>query len=279
MRLRVHPLFVVLAVVLIVLGRAQFFLWTFLAVSLHELGHAVAARARGYLIKSLEVLPFGAVMCSEDSFDPISSVIVGLAGPLANLFLALITLGLWWIFPAAYTFTRPFLYANLSLATFNLLPVYPLDGSRVVLGFAKNRLRAIKGLRVAGVTVSLLFFALFIASAFFELNLTLGIVAVFLFYGATSGVEEEAYVSVFSAGIKDFSCGVEVRRIKIGEDVPIVRLFRFAGRREEVLFEIVNTEGESLCLLTEHQLRTAAVQTKLTAPVKTICHLHGESRN
>mgnify|MGYP003789570429 CR=1 FL=1 len=80
----------------------------------------------------------------------LGAIAVGIAGPLANILLALL-------------FSVPFRYAllaytqgggspylagvlagaivvNLSLAAFNLLPIPPLDGSRVVLGLLRGRL-------------------------------------------------------------------------------------------------------------------------------------------
>ena len=50
MRFRIHPLFYALALLLVLFGQAAAFLWTLAAVCLHEAGHALAARARGYVV-------------------------------------------------------------------------------------------------------------------------------------------------------------------------------------------------------------------------------------
>lgn len=267
MRIRVHPLFIVLAAVLVVTGHALVGLWTFLAVTLHETGHALAARARGYVVSSLTIFPFGAMMSVEENFDRASAVIVGLAGPLTNAFLALITLGIWWLFPSVYDVTRLFLYANVSLCVFNLLPVYPLDGSRVVLGLCKNRIRAVKGLRAAGVAVSVIMMALFIASAFYDINFTLGIVAVFLFYGAVFQVTEECYVSVFAPSAKDYGGGVELRTVEISAETSIARLFRFVSPSYSTTFILVDGKGKEKRRLNETAMQKIAVGNKLSTPI------------
>jgi Zn-dependent protease len=66
-------------------------------------------------------------------------MLVGLAGPLTNLALALVAAGLIW---ATYTWSlfvaRMLLMLfvlNVILATLNLIPIPPLDGSRVLGGF------------------------------------------------------------------------------------------------------------------------------------------------
>ena len=142
MKIKVNPLFFALSLALVAFGHALDFVWTMLALILHETAHALVARLRGFVVKKLVLLPYGAMMSTGESFDKTSSVLIGLAGPLCNLIVALILLGVWWLFPAVYPYTQNFLYCNLSLGLFNLLPVYPLDGSRVVLGVCKNKLRA-----------------------------------------------------------------------------------------------------------------------------------------
>ncbi len=65
-------------------------------------------------------------------------LLVGLAGPLANIVLAAAACGLVWLtidvsLPLARAFALAFLL-NIVLALINLVPVPPLDGSRVVGG-------------------------------------------------------------------------------------------------------------------------------------------------
>ncbi len=71
------------------------------------------------------------------------SGLVALAGPLANLIIAL-TFGLIIRFSELNQFTSLLsiiVYANILLATFNLLPIPPLDGSKVLFAFLPSRFR------------------------------------------------------------------------------------------------------------------------------------------
>ncbi len=267
MQIKVHPLFFVLALALVALGQAQAFVSTFIALIFHELAHAALARMRGFAVKKMVLMPFGAMMSTEENFDRTSAVMVGLAGPVCNFLLALITLGIWWLAPAVYPYTQTFFYANMSLGVFNLLPVYPLDGSRAVLGLCKNRLKAIKGLQIAGIVSSVIFFGLFIASFFFGLNFSFGIIAVFLFYGAAFGTKEEMYISVLDGASKNYMLGVEQKTVRVSKDIPIIRLYHHISSASETKFEIVGERGEIVSTLTEAELKAVALGNRLSKPI------------
>ncbi len=74
-------------------------------------------------------------------------MLVALAGPLANFVLAFATLLTLRVTPllagvprlAVLIFLGAFLMANLALGTFNLLPLPPLDGGRVLVGLLPER--------------------------------------------------------------------------------------------------------------------------------------------
>ena len=132
MRLKLHPLFFALALVLVLTGQALAFLCTLAAVALHEAGHAAAARMRGYIPREITLMPFGAAMGLEDRPDARTGAIVAAAGPAASLLAALVTAGVWWLFPAVYPYTRAFMHANLVIGLFNLLPLGDLDGHRML---------------------------------------------------------------------------------------------------------------------------------------------------
>jgi Zn-dependent protease len=74
-------------------------------------------------------------------FDEFGAAMVGLAGPLTNLALAVVAALLLKGFqPDPSTLTRDFLLiflqVNIGLFVFNMLPIPPLDGSRLLYAFA-----------------------------------------------------------------------------------------------------------------------------------------------
>lgn len=132
-----------------------------IALSLHEYGHALAATLQGDPTARLagrltvnpksHVDPFGALMLVLVGFGwgkPVpfapnklrsarwGAALVGIAGPLVNLILALISAAVFIRLQDQTGNLGYFLFLsvrlNLILMIFNLLPIPPLDGSRVL---------------------------------------------------------------------------------------------------------------------------------------------------
>lgn len=104
-----------------------------LACVLHELGHVSVAAVLGGHVRKLSLTAVGAELCID--YDaPLSygrESLVALAGPGANLLFGVLTLNLGWELAAA---------VSLIIGIFNLLPILPLDGGRVVYGLLAVRL-------------------------------------------------------------------------------------------------------------------------------------------
>lgn len=106
----------------------------FFIVLVHELGHVAAAVHFGWTVKEVQLLPFGGVVEVEEAgAQPVREEMwVAAAGPLQNVWLA----GAGWLFgqigwvdPEWAAF---FVQSNLLLGLFNLLPIMPLDGGKLL---------------------------------------------------------------------------------------------------------------------------------------------------
>lgn len=103
-------------------------------VLIHELGHAAAARMYGWKVTEIQLFPFGGVAMVEEG-EAVSAhqeIVVALAGPLQNAFMIGVSLlleaaGVW-----EQSWSEYFIRANLTIGLFNLVPVLPLDGGRIV---------------------------------------------------------------------------------------------------------------------------------------------------
>lgn len=114
--------------------------WSFAAtllavVAIHEGGHYFAMRLTGYRNVSVFFLPgLGGIATGEKvSATPFEKLFVYLAGPVPGVAIACIA---YWGSLAGYWMSPPwlneFLIASLLINYFNLLPIVPLDGGRVM---------------------------------------------------------------------------------------------------------------------------------------------------
>ena len=109
---------------------------------IHELAHLVAGILLGFKPDKLELIPVGLTVSFRVNLDDFMSklhngnklilkeIIVALAGPLINILITIIA----FFINIDYTEELLIIYLNLLIAIFNLLPIYPLDGGRILKG-------------------------------------------------------------------------------------------------------------------------------------------------
>lgn len=71
-------------------------------------------------------------MDSNGIEDPKEELLIALAGPMSNLIMIGIALLMGWLEIWKKEWVQFFIYGNGAIACFNLLPIYPLDGGRIL---------------------------------------------------------------------------------------------------------------------------------------------------
>ncbi|MDE2623079.1 MAG: site-2 protease family protein [Betaproteobacteria bacterium] len=181
----------------------------FASVLLHELGHSVMAMRYRVRVRRITLHIFGGIAeIADESPTPKAEFLIALAGPLVSLALALVSYLLqhWTahIEPLAGLF-KYLSYINLTLALFNLLPGYPLDGGRLfraVLWAMTGNLRG--ATRIAATTGRGFAFLLILIGAWQSLSGNLGgglwivFIGWFLDNAAKSQLQEVAFRDLLS---------------------------------------------------------------------------------
>ncbi len=182
MKLKISPLVLLLGVLAAFTGRIQLFLSYLAAMILHESAHAECAKRSGYVLKSIKIMPYGAALNGE--FGGMTSrdeLKIAAIGPLCNIFFATVFTAIWWIVPETYFFTSDFVGANVFLAAFNLIPVYPLDGGRMFYALLKQKVDNVRKIMLIGnLTIAATFIAIFFFCSKNGFNVTFLTAAIFI---------------------------------------------------------------------------------------------------
>ncbi len=108
----------------------------------HELGHALAARAIGIPTRDILLTPIcGLARLARAPDGPRDEILVALAGPVANGLIAGLTAGLAWLAGQSLSLGQDLLdlqllaalfWVNAALCVLNLIPLFPMDGGRIL---------------------------------------------------------------------------------------------------------------------------------------------------
>ena len=241
----------------------------FAAIVLHELSHAAVARARGVPVPSITLFALGGIaQMKRDTADAATEFWMGLAGPLASVVIgvaALVLAGaLGWNFNA--TPDTPgmvmlvwFGFINITLAAFNMIPGFPLDGGRILRAIlwwrSGNQVRATRVAAVLGQIVAVGFIMIGFLSFAFAGNfggIWLAFIGLFLIDAARSAVLETTVME----GLR----GVRVGDVMSRECITVARDTFVSDVAEQVLRTgkrcfFVADDGRVAGMVTPQELR------------------------
>lgn len=228
----IHPMFWFLIGVGVLTGSLIQLLIIFSIVLFHELGHYLMAYYFKWRIRSVMIWPFGGVLETDEFHTrPVKEeVLVILAGPIQHVWI--------WFFILFAESNQLFssgvieilsLY-NLLILCFNLLPVWPLDGGKLMFLWLSVYLPFIKA-QTTFLTLSLicLFTALGVVLVFFPFSLSTIMLACFLLWENRLEWKQKQYAFLRYL-MRRQQEGLEhvkkIRAIHVKEDMPVMEIFQ-----------------------------------------------------
>jgi len=133
----------------------------FISVLVHELAHAYIANKRGWKVFGIKLELFSGSASIDSNIPERDSIPVVAAGPISNLLLAFITLSiyipLYSVNPILDRFLNDLFTVNIILFIFNILPIYPMDGGRILKDVLFLKMKNRKLAKKISGSVSLIF--------------------------------------------------------------------------------------------------------------------------
>ena len=174
-------------------------------IVLHELGHALTAKAFGIRARDITLYPIGGISRFENAGNPRQEMVIALAGPAVNLAIAAaltVPVVMLHRFPTLEQIDngrtdilQSLWLGNLLLGLTNLIPAFPMDGGRVLRGALASSIGMERATR-AGATVGQALAIVLALVSFYYTNPWLLFIAFFIFLGA--GGEAEMQRSIAS---------------------------------------------------------------------------------
>ncbi|MBB5324561.1 stage IV sporulation protein FB [Anoxybacillus tepidamans] len=133
-KIHIHPLLWLMSGLAVMTAHFQQLFLLFFIVFVHELGHAVTALFFSWRIKQILLLPFGGVVEVEEHGNRpfYEELLVTLAGPVQHVWLVGAAFVLWENNVLTFDIWQIFFNYNVAIALINLLPIWPLDGGKLL---------------------------------------------------------------------------------------------------------------------------------------------------
>ena len=150
-------------------------LLVFVSVVVHELAHAVVAKARGLPVEGITLFILGGVAnLRGEPRGARDEFVISAVGPLTSILLSGLFWLVHWVIPDETTPVAAVVwylwFINAALAIFNMLPAFPLDGGRVlragVWGVTGSLSKATRVAALGGQVVGLLLIAFGVTQVF-----------------------------------------------------------------------------------------------------------------
>ena len=142
MKFRIDLKIFILILLFFITNQIKIYAMIMLFAIIHELGHLIAGILLGMKPEKIEIKVFGVsisfdvkredynIKIKKGNLLEVKKIFVALAGPLTNVFIMIIFISN--IFDISYYDKILIIFSNMTLILFNILPIYPLDGGRIL---------------------------------------------------------------------------------------------------------------------------------------------------
>lgn len=137
MKLKIDLKIIIFLIIFYFTGQLEIYIWSLFFCFIHELGHLFMGYILGFKPSEMEIMPFGFFIklianykdynkkIGKSNLVQLKTIFVAIAGPAVNLIFII--------------FARMdiVIYINLIILVLNLIPIFPLDGGRIIKSLSK----------------------------------------------------------------------------------------------------------------------------------------------
>ena len=249
--------------IVLVCSYNKMFIFALIWVFLHEITHILVALKFGCKFYNIEFHIFGmkAELIDIDSLRENQKIIVYLSGALLIIVLAIF----FYIINIKYnsSFIETSMNLNIGLAVFNLLPAYPLDGSRILEVILSKRMlfkKAQKIISIVSFSIAALFIIIAVIIYIFlhSLNLSMIIGAIIIIYITRMEEHTTMYITMSNVVKKRHKLlknkYIENKSISVYYKQGLVNVLALVDRNKFNTFYILDDDMKLIYILNEDEL-------------------------
>ena len=171
-KIYIHPLFIMTLFIFISIGYFRFLIYFMLLILVHELGHILISLLFKWNIDKIIILPFGGLTKYNEIINRplIEEFLIAISGIIFQI--------IFYLLVKDFIDYKNFSFINYFIILFNLIPIYPLDGSKI-LNIFFNIITSFKNSLVLTIIISYIFIIIF-SLLFFYVNKIIALVLIFL---------------------------------------------------------------------------------------------------
>lgn len=249
--------------IVLVCSYNKMFIFALIWVFLHEITHILVALKFGCKFYNIEFHIFGmkTELIDIDSLKENQKIIVYLSGALLNIVLAIF----FYIINIKYdsSFIETSMNLNIGLAVFNLLPAYPLDGSRILEVILSKKMlfkKAQKIISIVSFSIAALFIIISAIIYIFlhSLNLSMIIGAIIIIYITRMEEHTTMYITMSNVVKKRNKLlknkYIENKSISVYYKQGLVNVLALVDRNKFNIFYILDDDMKLIYILNEDEL-------------------------
>ena len=267
-KVKVGISFILMAILMLISHQFLLFINFGMALVFHEMAHIYVAKSKGYNTSVIKFDMLGASIKLDNRIQKDDLFAIAFAGPAINFIICLICTSLWWIVPESYVFTAEFFRCNLMIASFNMLPVEPLDGAKMLDSILNKRNKKVA--KIVSVTINIIaiiiFIILFIISCFEFANLTYLLFAIFFAsnFLPKRKVNFDVYYKLF------FKKNKRIEKINFLHVQPTCTLLEMLKQTREGYYTIFYLELNNPTYITEQEFYLLLTKNSLNDTIKQV---------
>lgn len=248
--IHIHPVLLLFISISIVTGTFVELIIIFTIVLIHEMGHYVMAKIFKWRIKRIMLWVFGGVMETEEHGNRSikEDLLVTVAGPFQHLVIFLLLFFLLDIGLLSDVIFKTAVTYNTAILLFNLLPIWPLDGGKLVFFLLSMKLPYRKAFDFILLFSMILSFVLIIGHIiFYKFTLSFASIMIFLFIENRLEWKRRFYVFIrFLLGRYEGKNAIrKLETIHIPGHVTLMEVFSQFKREKKHTIVVSNQENES----------------------------------